>query len=131
MYPQEYDLCTSKFETVLITLDSYYDLDTWYEPTCHQTKSNYDGILDHAHIRFVSEVKGAVGKIAKPGAVPRFLLLPQLRATTVVTRSHRESRNSYLHGRYKSLCLSNSGNQPLSMTKSFKSSSFVFHHEIL
>ena len=40
-----------------ITLDSYYDLDTWCELTCHQTPSNYDVILDHAHIHFLSEEK--------------------------------------------------------------------------
>ena len=27
-------------------------------------------LIDHTHIRFVSKEKGAVGKIAKPGAVP-------------------------------------------------------------
>ena len=32
--------------------------------------SNYDVSLDHAHILFISEEKNAVGKIAKPGAVP-------------------------------------------------------------
>ena len=31
--------------------------------------SNYDVILDHAHIFFLSEEKIAVRKIAKPGAV--------------------------------------------------------------
>ena len=83
----------------VITLDSYYELDTWWELTCHQTMSNYEVILDHAHILFISEEKNAVGKIANPEQfllVPGPLLLLQPRATTVVTRFHGGSRNSYL-----------------------------------
>ena len=38
------------------------------------------------------------------------LLLLQPRATTAVTRSHCGSRNSYLQGKYKSLCLTDSKN---------------------
>ena len=41
-----HDYCTQNCEAVYITLDSYYDLDTWREITCHQTLSNYDIILD-------------------------------------------------------------------------------------
>ena len=36
----------------------------------HQTPSNYDVILDHTHILFLSEEKNVVEKIAKPGIVP-------------------------------------------------------------
>ena len=32
--------------------------------------TNYDIILDHAHILLLSEEKNVIGKIAKPGAVP-------------------------------------------------------------
>ena len=84
-----------------------------------QTKFNYDVIVDHAHFRFLSEKKGAVGRIAKPGAVPlalRFQLLLQQRATTVATRSHWGSRNSYLYGSYKSLYITDSGNRSFLMT---------------
>ena len=36
---------------------------------CHLTPSNYDVILNHAHILFLSGDKNVVGKIAKPRAV--------------------------------------------------------------
>ena len=51
------DYCTKNFKDALITLDLYYDLDTWWELTCHPTKSNYDIILDRADIFFISEEK--------------------------------------------------------------------------
>ena len=56
------DYCTQNYEAVYITLDSYYDLDTWWELTCHQTLSNYDVILDHTHILFLSEEKNCCWK---------------------------------------------------------------------
>jgi len=60
-----HDYCTQNCEAVYITLDSCYDLDTWWEITCHQALSNYDVILDHAHILFLSEEKNCCWKDCK------------------------------------------------------------------
>ena len=63
--------------------------------------------------------KYVVGKFAKPRAVPTSagsLLLLQPRATTAVTRSHCRSRNFYLWGKHKSLCLADSKNLNFSTT---------------
>lgn len=46
-----------------------YDFDTWWELTCRQTKSNYDVIVGHANILFITEEKTAVRKIAKSGII--------------------------------------------------------------
>ena len=78
------------------------------------SSSNYDVMLDHAHIRFLSEEKNCCWKrlqnLEQFPLVLGPLLLLQPRATTVVTRSHGGSRNSYLWGKYKSLCLIDSKN---------------------
>ena len=50
--------------------DTGFILDTWWELTCLQSVSNYDVILDRAHILFLSGEKNAVGKIARHKAVP-------------------------------------------------------------
>ena len=63
-------LLSLKFEAVLTTLDSYHDLDTWWEITYHQTKCNYDVIIDHAHTFLYVRRKIAVGKIAKLSSYP-------------------------------------------------------------
>ena len=55
------------FEAVLITVDSYHDLDTLWELTCHHAELIYNIIIDHTRILFVSE--NAVIKIVQPGAV--------------------------------------------------------------
>ena len=47
----------SKLSPSIKNLDTWWDLDTWWELTCHQTLSNYDVIIDHAHILFLSEEK--------------------------------------------------------------------------
>ena len=75
-----------KFEAILTAL--CYDLDTWWELTYHQIKTNYGIIINHAHIRFVSEEKGTVGKIAKPGTVP-----PTARVSTSATANSNNSGN--------------------------------------
>ena len=55
----------------LLNHESYYELDTLWELTCHQSTTNYDIILDHTHVLFLCEgEKNAIGKIAKPRAVP-------------------------------------------------------------
>ena len=59
---------------------------------------DYDVNLDHAHILFLSEEKN-VGKIAKPGAFPASAgdsTFATTKRTTLATRSHWGSRNSFL-----------------------------------
>ena len=64
---------------MLITLDSYHDLDTWLEIACH-TKSNYGVIIDHAHTFLDVKRKIAIGKIPKLRAAP-----PCARVSTFAT----------------------------------------------
>ena len=69
-----------------MTLDSYHDLDTWWKITCHQTKSNYDVIIDHAHTFLYVKRKTAIGKIAELGAA-----LPRARVSTFATVKNNSS----------------------------------------
>ena len=68
---------------------------TWWELAYNQAKANnYDIIINHAHIRFVSKEKGAVGHVENLQNLKQFplqlgsLLLLQQIATTVVTWCH-------------------------------------------
>ena len=73
---------------MLITLDLYHDLDTWWEIAFHQTKSNYDVIIDHAHTFLDVKKKIAVGKIPKRRAAP-----PCARVSTFATVKSKNSSN--------------------------------------
>ena len=78
----------------------YYEIDTWWALTCHQTISNFNFNLNHAHILFISEEKKMPSeRLQSPEQFPLVLgsvLLLQSRATTVVTKSLWGSRNFYL-----------------------------------
>ena len=72
---------------------------TWWQLAYNQAKANnYDIIIDHAHIWFVSKEKGAVGKFAKPEAVP-----PTARVSTSATANSNNSSNLMSLGIQKSL----------------------------
>ena len=80
------DYFSWNFEAVLITLDSYYDLDTWWELTCHWTKLIVTSYIDHAHILFISE-KMPLERLQNQGQFPSYwgLYFCNNQTTTVVT----------------------------------------------